>query len=130
MVDIERLRRIQLFESFSEEELGQIAPFAEKVDVGEGKQLVREGDFSYEFLAIESGKVSVSREGSEVAQLGPGEFFGEMGLLEKELRNATVTTTEPSELISLTGWDLARVEKAMPAAIEKIRAKIEERRGG
>ena len=130
MVDIERLRRIQLFESFSEEELGQIAPFAEKVDVGEGKQLVREGDFSYEFLAIESGKVSVSREGSEVAQLGPGEFFGEMGLLEKELRSATVTTTEPSELISLTGWDLARVEKAMPAAIEKIRAKIEERRGG
>jgi CRP-like cAMP-binding protein len=125
-----RLKEIPLFEKFSEDELRQIAPFAEEVQVDDGEVLVREGDYSYEFMAIEEGTARVTRHGETVAELGPGDFFGEIGLLEKSFRTATVEATSPTRLITLTGWDLARVEKAMPEAIEQLHQVIEERRPG
>jgi CRP-like cAMP-binding protein len=127
-VDATRLKSIPLFEEVGDEELAQIAPFAQEVTVDEGKLLVREGDFSYEFMAIEEGEVEVTRGGDHVNVLGPGDFFGEMGLLEKTLRNATVTATTPVRLITLTGWDLRRVERTAPQAIERIRSVLEARR--
>jgi CRP/FNR family cyclic AMP-dependent transcriptional regulator len=127
-LDASRLRSIPLFEEVGEEELEQIAPFATEVSVEEGRELVREGDFSYEFMAIEEGEAEVTRAGEHVADLGPGDFFGEMGLLERTLRNATVTAKTPMRLVTLTGWDLRRVERAAPEAIKRIRAVLEERR--
>jgi CRP/FNR family transcriptional regulator, cyclic AMP receptor protein len=127
-LDASRLSSIPLFEEVGEEELAQIAPFATEVSVEEGRELVREGDFSYEFMAIEDGEAEVTRGGEHVADLGPGDFFGEMGLLERTLRNATVTAKTPMRLITLTGWDLKRVERAAPVAIERIRSVLEERR--
>jgi CRP/FNR family transcriptional regulator, cyclic AMP receptor protein len=127
-LDASRLRSIPLFEEVGDEELSQIAPFANEVSVEEGKVLVREGDFSYELIAIEEGSAQVTRGGELVADLGPGDFFGEMGLLERTLRNATVTAKSPMRLITLTGWDLKRVERAAPEAIERVRAALEERR--
>jgi CRP/FNR family transcriptional regulator, cyclic AMP receptor protein len=127
-LEVERLREIPLFSRFSEEELRQIAPFAEEVEVEEGKELVREGDYSYEFMAIEEGTVEVRRDGRKVAELGPGDFFGEIGLLEKSLRTASVVATSPMKLITLRGPDMRRVEKAIPEAVEQIRQVIEERR--
>jgi CRP-like cAMP-binding protein len=127
-LDASRLKSIPLFEEVGDEELAQIAPFATEVSVEEGRELVREGDFSYEFMAIEEGEVEVTRGGEHVADLGPGDFFGEMGLLEKTLRNATVTAKTPVRLVTLTGWDLRRVERTAPEAMERIRAVLEERR--
>jgi CRP/FNR family cyclic AMP-dependent transcriptional regulator len=127
-LDPSRLKSIPLFENFSEEELRQIAPFAEEATAEPENVLVREGDYSYQFVAIEEGNAKVTRDGETVAELGPGDFFGEIGLLEKSLRTATVEATSPMKLITLTGWDLARVEKAMPEAIEELHRAIEERR--
>jgi cAMP-dependent protein kinase regulator len=127
-LDANRLKSIPLFEEVGDEELAQIAPFAQEISVDEGKVLVREGDFSYEFMAIEEGTAEVTRGGEHVADLGPGDFFGEMGLLEKTLRNATVTAKTPMRLVTLTGWDLRRVERTAPQAIERVRAVLEERR--
>jgi CRP/FNR family cyclic AMP-dependent transcriptional regulator len=127
-LDATRLKSIPLFEEVGDEELRQIAPFAQEVTVEEGKVLVREGDFSYEFMAIEDGQAEVTRAGEHVADLGPGDFFGEMGLLEKTLRNATVTAKTSMRLITLTGWDLRRVERTAPQAIERVRSVLEERR--
>jgi CRP/FNR family transcriptional regulator, cyclic AMP receptor protein len=127
-LDATRLKSIPLFEEMGDEELGQIAPFAQEVTVDEGKVLVREGDYSYEFMVIEEGTAEVTRGGDHVADLGEGDFFGEMGLLEKTLRNATVTAKAPMRLITLTGWDLRRVERAAPEAIERVRAVLEQRR--
>jgi CRP/FNR family transcriptional regulator, cyclic AMP receptor protein len=127
-LDATRLKSIPLFEEVGDEELAQIAPFAQEVSVEAGKVLVREGDFSYEFMAIEEGTAEVTRGGEHVADLGPGDFFGEMGLLEKTLRNATVTAKSPVRLVTLTGWDLRRVERTAPQAIERVRAVLEERR--
>ncbi len=127
-MDPTRLKSIPLFEEVGEEELTQIAPFANEVSVEQGKVLVREGDFSYEFMAIEEGEAEVERNGQHVADLGPGEFFGEIGLLEKDRRTATVIAKTPMRLITLTGWDMKRLEKTIPEAVEKVRAVIEERR--
>lgn len=127
-MDPTRLKSIPLFEEVGDEELAQIAPFAQEVSVEADKVLVREGDFSYEFMAIEDGTAEVTRGGEHVADLGPGDFFGEVGLLEKTLRNATVTAKSPMRLLTLTGWDLRRVERTAPQAIERVRAVLEERR--
>ena len=127
-LDASRLKAIPLFGHFSEDELRQIAPFAEEAHAEEGSVLVREGDYSYQFVAIEEGTAKVTRGGETLAELGPGDFFGEIGLLEKSFRTATVEATSPMRLITLTGWDMARVEKAMPEAIEQLHHAIEERR--
>ena len=127
-METERLKSIKLFEQIPDEELAAIAPFAEEREVQAGTPLVKEGQFSYEFMAIEEGTAEVTRGGEHVADLSPGDFFGEIGLLERALRTATVTATSDMRLITLTGWDMKRMEKTMPEAVEKVRAVIEERR--
>jgi CRP-like cAMP-binding protein len=129
-VEPDRLKSIPLFENVPDDELRQIAPFADEVKVGAGKELVREGDFSYEFFAIEDGEAEVTRGGDHVADLGPGDFFGEIGLLEKDLRTASVTAKSDMQLVTLTGWDMKRMEKAIPEAVERVREVLESRRPG
>jgi CRP/FNR family transcriptional regulator, cyclic AMP receptor protein len=127
-LDASQLKSLPLFADVPDQELAQIAGFAQEVTVNAGRELVREGDFSYEFMAIEEGEAEVTRDGQHVADLGPGDFFGEMGLLEKTLRNATVTAKTPMRLVTLTGWDMKRMERHIPEAIERVRATLEERR--
>jgi CRP/FNR family transcriptional regulator, cyclic AMP receptor protein len=129
-VDVSRLKPISVFQGMSDEELSQIAPFAEGVAVGEGEELVSEGDYSYEFFAIEDGTAEVLRGGEKVAELGTGDVFGEIGLLERDKRTATVRAKTPMRIITLKSYDLKRLEKASPGAFERIRAAAEERRGG
>jgi CRP/FNR family transcriptional regulator, cyclic AMP receptor protein len=128
-LDASRLKSIPLFQTVSDEELAEIAPFAEETAVEAGTELVREGDFSYQFFAIEEGQAEVTRGGEHVADLGPGDFFGEMGVLEKEMRTASVVATTDMRLVTLTGWDMKRMEKSMPQAVERIREVLEQRRG-
>jgi CRP/FNR family transcriptional regulator, cyclic AMP receptor protein len=127
-MDPSRLRSIPLFQQVPEEELRQIAPFAQEVTVEPGRHLVREGDFSYDFMVIQEGTAEVLRGGQHVADLGPGDFFGEIGLLEKDRRTATVVAKAEMRLVTLTGWDMKRMEKAMPEAVERIRQVMEQRR--
>jgi CRP/FNR family cyclic AMP-dependent transcriptional regulator len=127
-VDPNRLRSLPLFADVSDQELSEIATFAQEISVEAGRDLLREGDFSYEFMAIEDGEAEVTRRGEHVADLGPGDFFGEMGLLEKTLRNATVTAKTPMQLVTLTGWDLRRIERTVPHAVARVRAVLEARR--
>ena len=122
------LKSIPLFQTVSDEDLSQIAPFADEARVAAGTRLVREGDFSYEFFAIEDGEAEVTRGGEHVADLGPGDFFGEIGLLEKDLRTASVEAKSDMLLVTLTGWDMKRMEKSMPEAVERVREVLETRR--
>ena len=94
-----------------------------------GQELVRAGDFSYQFFAIEEGNADVERDGEKVAELGAGDFFGEIGVLEKELRTATVRATTPMRLIILSRWDLKRLERRDPEAFDQIREVMQQRRG-
>lgn len=128
-MDKERLRAIPLFEGLDDHDLSVIATFADETSVSPGDTLVREGDFSYELMAIEEGSADVKRGDETVATLGPGDFFGEVGLLENQMRNATVVATSPMRLITLTTWELKRMRK-MPGVMERINQTIEARRGG
>jgi cAMP-dependent protein kinase regulator len=127
-MDVDRLKAIPLFSEVSDEELFTIAPFAEEISAPAGEVLAKEGQHSYQFMAIVEGQAEVTRGGEHVADLGPGDFFGEIGLLERALRTATVTAKTPMRLITLTGWDMKRLEKNIPQAIEQIRQVLEERR--
>jgi CRP/FNR family transcriptional regulator, cyclic AMP receptor protein len=127
-MDPGRLKSIPIFAGISDEELRRVATFAQEISVEAGRDLVREGDFSYEFMVIEEGEAEVTRAGEHVADLAPGDFFGEMGLLNKTLRNATVTAKTPMQLVTLTGWDLRRIERTVPQAVERVRAVLEARR--
>ena len=123
-MDPDRLRAIPVFASLEDETLRGIATFATESSVPAGKHLVTEGDYAYEFMAIEEGEADVIRGGEKVATLGPGDFFGEIAVLEKTLRTASVVATTPMRLVTLTHWDLKRVG----SAIEQIRATLEERK--
>ena len=127
-MDTNRLKSMPLFESVSDEDLERIAPFVSEVSVSEGKRLVEEGDYAYEFMAIEEGEAEVRRGDEVLATLGPGDFFGEMGLLASERRNATVIAKTGMRLITLDQWDMKRLEKMIPSAAEKIRQTVEKRR--
>ena len=127
-MDPSRLKQIKVFQNVADEDLREIATFAEEESVEQGEALVNEGDFSYEFMAIQEGSAEVLRGGQHVADLGRGDFFGEIGLLERDLRTATVVARSDMRLIVLTGWDMKRLERTVPEAVERIRSVIEERR--
>lgn len=126
-MDTSRLKALPLFEGVPDEDLNKIAPFVSEVSVSEGKHLVDEGDYAYEFMAIEEGKAEVIRGDQTLAELGPGDYFGEIGLLEDDRRNATVIARSPMRLITLDQWDMRRLEKAIPSAAEKIRETVRSR---
>jgi CRP/FNR family cyclic AMP-dependent transcriptional regulator len=124
-MDPERLRAIPVFASLDDETLKSVAVFAGESSVSAGKRIVSEGDYAHEFMAIEEGAADVFRGEEKIATLGPGDIFGEIGVVEKTLRTASVVATTPMRLITLTRWDLRR---AGDGTLERIRATIEARR--
>ncbi len=126
-MDTSRLKALPLFEGVSDEDLDKIAPFVSEVSVSEGKHLVDEGDYAYEFMAIEEGDAEVVRGEETLANLGAGDYFGEIGLLEDDRRNATVIARSSMRLLTLDQWDMKRLEKAIPSAAEKIRETVRSR---
>jgi CRP/FNR family transcriptional regulator, cyclic AMP receptor protein len=110
-VDPDNLRAVPLFASMAQPDLRRIATFATEDSVPAGATIMREGDYSNEMVAIESGTADVIRAGDTVASLGPGDVFGEMGVLDRELRTATVVASSPMRLIRLTNWDVKRLPR-------------------
>jgi len=96
------IRQVPLFAQLGRAEVGEIAQIADEVDVKAGKELTREGERGSEFFVLLDGAAEVRRGGDRVNQLGPGDFFGEIALVSRSPRTATVTTTEPSNLLVIT----------------------------
>jgi CRP/FNR family transcriptional regulator, cyclic AMP receptor protein len=110
-MDPENLKAVPVFSELTDEELRRIATFANEDSVSEGATLIREGDYSNEMIAIESGTADVKRDGDTIASVGPGDVVGELGVLEKEMRNASVVATSSMRLIRMTNWDVKRLPK-------------------
>ena len=127
-MDASRLKRIPVFADLDDDTLTKIAGLAAEVSVPEGKELVREGDYSYDILAIEEGTAKVERGGEHIADLGPGDVVGEMGVLERDQRNATVIATSSMLLMTLTSWDIRKLNKSAPDAVSHMRQLVEQRR--
>ena len=127
-MDAQELAQIPLFSDLAAEDLDALATYADEVTVSEGKHLVDEGGYAYDLFAIVEGTAQVVVGGEVVAELGPGDFFGEAGVLEKQQRNATVVAKTRMRLVTLTGWDLRRMRRQLGPVIERLEAAIEQRR--
>lgn len=127
-MDATQLKRIPLFADASDEELAKVATFAQSKEVAEGEEVVSEGGFSRELLAIEDGSAEVTRDGEHIADLGPGDVFGEAGMLDDELRSATVTSTSRMKLISLGHFEVKRLQKDAPGVFAQIEQLVEQRK--
>ena len=128
-MDAERLKSVAPFDSLADGEREKFAVWVGELKVDAGKHLADQGDFAYELFVIEDGTAEVRQDGQTVAELGPGEFFGEMGVLEKAQRNATVISKSPMTLFTLSHWDVKRLQREAPEAVDQLRKAIDERRG-
>ena len=124
-MDPNRLKQIPIFSQLSDGEANRLAAFANETSLAEGQILMKEGDYSTELIGIEEGTAEVERGGRKVAELGPGDLIGEMGLLSREPRNATVVATSPMRVIKLTHWEIRRMSEDTVSRIQGI---VEERR--
>jgi CRP/FNR family cyclic AMP-dependent transcriptional regulator len=129
-MDPTQLKRIPIFQDVADEDLTVITTFATSEEVPEGKVIVKEGDYANAFMAIEDGTAKVTRNGEQVGDLGPGDIFGEIGLIEKERRTATVEATSRVKLIKIEHWELQRMKKKLPDVYEKIANLAAERGSG
>jgi CRP/FNR family cyclic AMP-dependent transcriptional regulator len=128
-LDATQLKRIPLFADASDEDLAKVAAFAESKEIPEGEVVVQEGGFSRELLAIEEGSAEVTREGEHIADLGPGDVFGEAGMLDDSMRSASVTSTSRMKVISLGHFEVQRLKKDAPRVYSRIEELVEERKG-
>jgi CRP-like cAMP-binding protein len=129
-MDAGALRAIPIFSELSDEQLRSVGTWVDEKTVDEGKVLVREGDFSYDFFVIEDGTAEVTREGEHVADLTPGDIFGEIGVLTDAQRNATVTARSKMRLLTLSHWDLDKLRKQIPELDQRVQETMRQHLGG
>jgi CRP/FNR family transcriptional regulator, cyclic AMP receptor protein len=98
------LKKVPLFSGCTRHELDAISRATKEVKHKEGHVIAREGDTGIGFFLITEGTADVSIGGKTRARLGPGDFFGEISLLDRGPRTATVTATSPIKMLGLTAW--------------------------
>ena len=126
-MDAKKLETIPLFRDLSKKEREQIARWADEVDVPAGFPLLQQGAFPHEFFVVEEGTVEVTKDGAHVTDLGPGDFFGEIAILEHDRRTATVVATAPTTLIVMLARDFETMAEQLPDVADQVRAAIHER---
>jgi CRP/FNR family cyclic AMP-dependent transcriptional regulator len=99
---LEMLRRVPLFASCKGGSLERIGQLADEVDVPSGYNLMRQGEFAKEFFLVVEGRVRIERDGKAINTLGPGEFLGEIALIDHGRRTATAVTDGPAKLLVIT----------------------------
>ena len=121
------LAGIGAFSGLSRHELEQLAGWTFELEVPEGEELLKEGKLAHEFFVIEDGAVEVRQDGERIAELGTGDFFGEIALLEGGTRTATVVATTPLRLIVMSAHEFRRMEQNLPAIADRVRAAVRAR---
>jgi CRP/FNR family cyclic AMP-dependent transcriptional regulator len=106
---IEELRKVPLFSKLTDKQLQFIATQVEVLDFEKGKVLCREGESGGDFFIVLAGEAEVRRAGKVLNRVGTGEFFGEIALVDKGPRTATVTVTAPMRCLVLGPGQFASV---------------------
>jgi CRP/FNR family transcriptional regulator, cyclic AMP receptor protein len=111
----ELLAACPLFNGIDANGLAGLADVATAVDFPAGHVIARQGEIGTGFFVVIEGGVRVVRDGQVVARLGPGEFFGELSVLDRMPRNATVAAEAPTSCLALASWDFEKVLLEQPA---------------
>jgi len=126
---LDLIKGVPLFEQCSKKDLQRIAQIADELDLRAGKVLIQEGERGREFFVIVSGEVEVRRKGRKLATLGPGSFVGEMALLSKIPRTATVTAVTPLDVLVITDRAFLDLLDKVPELWPKVAQALAERVG-
>jgi CRP/FNR family transcriptional regulator, cyclic AMP receptor protein len=102
---LDAIRRVPLFAELSDDELAQVARLFKQRTFAPGETVAKEGSGGAAFYLIESGTANVTVAGRERAALGPGDYFGEIALIDEGARSATITAVEELDCYGLTFWD-------------------------
>ncbi len=124
---VELIRGLPLFELCSKRDLRRIAALAEERDVAAGTELIREGEPGTEFYVVVEGDVEVRRRGRRVARLGAGSFVGEIALLSRSPRTATVVATTPLHVLAISGRDFVALLDSLPELWLKVARTLADR---
>lgn len=116
----ELLRGVPLFEECSKSELADIAALADELSVPTGTVLMREGERGREFVVVVAGTVKVTRKGRKLAELGAGEFVGEIALVADVPRTATVVASAPLRMLVIADRSFQRLLREQPAIAAKV----------
>jgi len=117
---IDLIRSVPLFADCSRQELREIAQLADEVLVPSGTLLTKEGVRGRELFVVVDGSLEVRQRDRRINQLGSGDFFGEIGLLSRAPRTASVMTTSPTHLLVITGPAFRSLLRRMPSLPLKI----------
>ena len=101
---VELLKHVPLFHGLSEKELKTLANNFTERTFTEGQELTHEGSGGVGFFVIETGEARVTVDGQERRTLGPGDYFGEIALIDGGTRSATITATSDGRSYGLTPW--------------------------
>ena len=127
MVESDKLRSLPLFNTLPEDEREAVAQYVDEVDVPIGERLITEGDFAYSFFVVQHGQAQVTVEGEKVGTLGPGDFFGEVGLMLTGRRTATVTALSPMVLVTMFEQNFRKMEQQYPDVAKRLREAVKDR---
>jgi CRP/FNR family transcriptional regulator, cyclic AMP receptor protein len=111
---VDLIRRVPLFSKLSRKGLEAVASVADEMDLPEGKALTKEGERGREFFVLLEGSADVHQDGERIRTLGEGDFLGEIALVTKLPRTATVTTTSPVRALVITDRDFSSLLKRSP----------------
>jgi len=117
---LQHLAKVPLFSALSKKELQTIARASDDIEVPKGKVLVEEGKPGHEFFLIVGGNASVKRGKREIAKLGPGQYFGELALLDRGPRSASVVAKDDMEVLVLGQREFAGVIDEVPNLAHKL----------
>ena len=111
----ELLAACPLFRGVGAEQLAALAESATEVEFPPRHVIARQGEIGTGFFVIVEGRVNVVRDAQTLATLGPGEFFGELSVLDGQPRIAQVVAAEPTRCLALASWDFERILLEQPA---------------
>jgi CRP/FNR family transcriptional regulator, cyclic AMP receptor protein len=128
--DAARLRALPLFADLDDEECERLSGWIEEQHVEAGRELTPEGAAGYTFFVVEEGSAEVRRDGEAIRDLGPGDFFGEIAILDGGRRTASVVAVSPMRLLVIFGADFRRLETELPGVAAAVKATMDERLRG
>jgi CRP/FNR family transcriptional regulator, cyclic AMP receptor protein len=124
---MELLAQVPLFADCSRRELREVAEAADEVVVPAGYDLTREGSTGREFVVIVEGAADVRRRGRKVNELSDGDFLGEIALVSRGPRTATVRTTQPTHALVITSSSFRALLRRLPSMQWKVMQALAER---